>query len=796
MDLKDIQRPSRYINNEIHAIHKAAPLRFALCFPDIYDIGMSHLGLRILYAIINSLPYAVAERVFHPWSDAEEALRSSNTPLSSLESGTPLNEFDIVGFSLQYELCYPTVLSMLSLGGVPIRSNERTDEHPIVIAGGPCTINPMPMSAFMDAFLVGDGEDAVVEISEAVHRWKSDGDGQRASVLQALSGIEGVYVPGVSTGPVKRRFIDSLDDAPYPIAPIVPYAQIVHDRLNVEISRGCTMGCRYCQAGMVYRPLRERSPDKVLEIAEQGLKATGYDEVSFTSLSAGDYSCLLPLVREFNNRFSSQKVSISLPSLRVKAVNREMLREISSVRKSGFTIAPEAATERLRRVINKDFTEEDYERAAECLFGEGWLNLKLYYMVGLPTETHEDVEAIPRMVRSALKTARKYTKRQVKISVSASPFVPKAHTPFQWWPQESMQMLKEKREYLRGNLKGATIRGHDENMSVLEAALARGDKGIAGLIEAAYRAGARLDGWSEHFSFDTWLSAMEQSGVDAFAYAEKRYSLDGPLPWDIVDTGIEVDFLRAEYKAATEESFTEDCRQSCVACGLGCGDKAAECEAGVTQRRPPPPLPEKKPVALRAEFQKTGPLRYLSHRELMNLITRALKRAGVRLQYSQGFNPSPRLSFGPPLIVGAAGLREYFDMRVIPGQSMAKLKDMINAELNEYVKITAIHALAPEEPSLQSFISSYEYEIICPDAEAVRLCLQNIEQGKAPEGMVTHAEESGPKAIRLTLRDTEQKRVKLNDLMPELFGLAASALDITRLRMSGRGVGGSALNYN
>ena len=444
MNLSFFQKPSRYINHELNAVHKEATVKVALAFPDIYEIGMSHLGLRILYKIINDLPFASAERVFSPWIDLEAGMKEKGSLLSSLESGRPLNKFDIAGFSLQYELSYTTVLNMLNLWRNTFKNErpyKRRDRYPLIIAGGPCTVNPMPMSPFIDAFLIGDGEEAVPEILETYHGWKMSGDSHKESLLKALSGIEGVYVPilnrsdNLNSSFVKRRFIASLDNAPYPDKPIVPYTSIVHDRINIEVSRGCPMGCRFCQAGMIYRPVRERSPQKALELAEKALKNTGYEEVSFTSLSAGDYSCLLQLTQEFNNRFAKDNISLSLPSLRVAAVNRDLIREIRTVRKTGFTIAPEAGTDRLRKVINKDFSEEDYENSLTVLFDEGWLNLKLYFMVGLPTETDEDIDGIIHMALKAQKTARKYSKRRVNINIGVSPFVPKAHTPFQWYGQ-------------------------------------------------------------------------------------------------------------------------------------------------------------------------------------------------------------------------------------------------------------------------------------------------------------------------------------------------------------------------
>ena len=447
MNYTHFLKPSRYINSELNSVHKWAPVTVALAFPDVYEIGMSHLGMKVLYHIINKLPFASAERVFAPWTDLEEALKTRGLLLSSLESKKPLQEFDIIGFSLQYELSYTTVLNMLQLGGVPVRSAERLDTKgsPLVIAGGPCTVNPFPMAAFIDAFLIGDGEEAVPEILQACHHWKTSGRENKDSLLHALGKIGGVYVPVLGKErPVQRRYIASLEDAPFPDSPVLPFMNIVHDRINIEISRGCTMGCRFCQAGMTYRPVRERSPEKILELAERSLRNTGYDALSFTSLSSGDYSCLNYLMKEFNRKFYDRRISLSLPSLRVASVNREMLEEIKVVRKSGFTIAPEAGTDRLRAVINKDVTEEMYIKTLETLFGAGWHNLKLYFMSGLPTETDEDIEAIPAMVMLATRISRKQSGRPANISVGISSFIPKPHTPFQWFGQNDMESPERK----------------------------------------------------------------------------------------------------------------------------------------------------------------------------------------------------------------------------------------------------------------------------------------------------------------------------------------------------------------
>lgn len=823
MNLSLFQKPSRYINHELNAVHKEAPVKVALAFPDIYEIGMSHLGLRILYKIINDLPFASAERVFSPWIDLEAGMKAKGSLLSSLESGRPLNKFDIAGFSLQYELSYTTVLNMLNLGGIPLKTKDRLnggDRYPLIIAGGPCTVNPMPMSPFIDAFLIGDGEEAVTEILETYHGWKMFGDDYKESLLKALSGIEGVYVPILhrsenlnssfiphSSSFVKRRFIASLDDAPYPDKPLVPYTSIVHDRINIEVSRGCPMGCRFCQAGMIYRPVRERSPQKALELAEKALKNTGYEEVSFTSLSAGDYSCLLQLTQEFNNRFAKDNISLSLPSLRVAAVNRDLIREIRTVRKTGFTIAPEAGTDRLRKVINKDFSDEDYENSLTVLFDEGWLNLKLYFMVGLPTETDEDIDGIIHMALKAQKTARKYSKRRVNISIGVSPFVPKAHTPFQWYGQLPAEELKRKKDRIRGVLskKGLNIKGHDVEMSFLEAAFARGDERLSPLIEMAWSLGCRLDGWSEVFDFRKWEKAMEAVGLDIKDFAQRNYEQSDPLPWDGINIGVTKEFLWREYRKALTGELSSDCRKVCHNCGLSCdkdpgkgkSEEAAPLVPDMSSSLRISVSPDRsvsrfKPVRIRVEFSKTGILKYLSHLELMMLFQRAVRRAGFPIEYSKGFHPAPEISFGPPLGVGIAGLSEYFDMKVTPPFDLICNRDKLNSLLPEGASIRCMSAVPANAESLNSFVTCYEYEVKGGDLSGVRLFLSEKEVFAKREKydvnlreMVEEAEIVGEDAARIVLADRGDKKVRLGEILPVVFNTPMEELTVTRTALFG-----------
>jgi len=825
VNLSLFQKPSRYINHEINAFYKESLIKVALAFPDIYEIGMSHLGLKILYNIINELPYASAERVFSPWVDLEAHMKAQSIPLASLESSTPLRDFDIVGFSLQYELSYTTVLNMLSLGGIPIKTEERISSssphgYPLVIAGGPCTVNPFPMSPFIDAFLIGDGEEAAREILDTCYLWKKDGDRKKLSLLRALADIPGLYVPSVHDNyspqdlhaerlTIKRRIIDSLDNAPYPVNPIIPFTSIVHDRINIEVSRGCPMGCRFCQAGIIYRPARERSLEKALDIAEKSIKNTGYEEVAFTSLSAGDYSCLLPLVREFNKKFSNRKISISLPSLRIASINHDLLKEIRSVRKTGFTIAPEAGTDRLRRVINKDFNEGDYEKALKILFEEGWLNLKLYFMIGLPTENDEDIEAIPHMAVKALKTAKNYTKRFVNINIGISPFVPKAHTPFQWYGQNSPDELSRKKAYLSSvlNKKGVHVKGHNIDMSILEAAFSRGDRRLSSLIEKAWSLGCRLDGWSEFFHFDRWKMAMDSLGIDAADFATRTFTYTNPLTWDIIHTGVHKEFLWKEYRKALSASFTIDCRKSCHNCGLGCNDDkmtSGSSEAQIQNNKEiqiahklynfsiSQPQKNFKPVKIRVEFSKTGTMRYLSHLELMTVFQRAIRRAEIPVDYSRGFHPSPKISFGPPLGVGIGGLHEYFDIEVFPPFDLMTNKSKLNGFLPAGVSVKDMSGIPRKSESLNSFIKRYEYEIKGGNINEVYRFLSQkeimMQRGKTlidVRSFVEDAQYDNKDAVHLVVVDLKDMKVRLGELLPEVFKVPIEELYVTRVALFG-----------
>jgi radical SAM family uncharacterized protein/radical SAM-linked protein len=579
-----IEQPARYTGGERGSVVKDSAqvrLRFALAFPEVYEIAQSHLGLQILYDLLNGRADIQAERVYAPWVDMEAQLRQQRLPLASLDSCSPLSAFDIVGFSLQYELTYTNILMMLDLGGIPLFSQDRDTTHPLVIAGGPCAFHPEPIAEFIDAFLLGDGEEAIFDICDAYLAWdKKD----RRALLRALSRIPGVYVPALfdmeyaedgtlraiqSLDPdytiVRKRIVRDLNAIPPIKNQVVPNVNIVHDRIAVEVMRGCVRGCRFCQAGYIYRPLRERDPRALQQQIERLIEQSGYEEVSLLSLSTGDYSCVNPLLRDIMNRFTGLKVSVSLPSTRVDALSPHILEEIRRVRKTGFTLAPEAGSQRLRDVIQKEYKEEELIDAARMLFGLGWKSVKLYFMLGLPTETEDDLLGIVDLCRK-VSAAGKH-KRQVTASVST--FVPKPHTPFQWAAQVSLEETEARQELLRKTLRryGIQFKWHDARSSFLEGVFARGDRRLAGPLLTAYRLGCRFDGWTDQCRLDLWQQAFAEHGIDPNFYLRRRL-LDEPLPWDHLDSGVAKKWLQRDLAKAFAATLTPDCSvERCSYCG-------------------------------------------------------------------------------------------------------------------------------------------------------------------------------------------------------------------------------------
>ena len=601
-----VQKPVRYMGGEFNSVMKnpdEVDVRFAFLFPDTYEVGMSHLGMKILYHAINRRPYAWCERVFSPWVDMADAMRAAGVPLFSLESRTPVSEFDLLGVTLQYEMSFTNVLDALDLAGLPLRAADRK-EGPFVIAGGPCAFNPEPLAPFVDLVALGDGEVETIEVVDCYRAWKASG-APREAFLQEAAKIRGVYVPALydvayngdgtvarvapkpgSGAPevVRKAMVADLNSAEYPEKLIVPYGEVVHNRIMLEIFRGCTRGCRFCQAGMIYRPVRERSPEKLMEIAQKLVGATGYDEISLMSLSSGDYSCLPELAREMVERFAARRVRISLPSQRIDNVLTETLRETQKVKKTALTLAPEAGTQRLRDVINKGVTEDDLVRSVTDAFEQGWSAVKLYFMIGLPTETDEDVLAIAELARLVRRCYFSVPKERrapgLRITVSASVFVPKNFTPFQWEAQLDAETVVRRQKLLRDALrevKGVDFKYHAPDVSFIEAVFARGDRRLADVLERAYRLGCRFDGWSDQFRYDLWLKAFEEIGLDPAFYALRERPVGEVFPWDHLDCGVTKAFLAREREKAARGETTHDCRKGCVGCGVNRYEEATAC---------------------------------------------------------------------------------------------------------------------------------------------------------------------------------------------------------------------------
>ncbi len=604
--LKTVEKPSRYTGGELNMRVKDLcrengdkRFRFALCFPDVYEIGMSHLGSRIIYNVLNERDDTYCERSFAPWFDMETAMRENGIPMFSLETHSELKEFDIIGFSLLYEMCYTNILTMLDLAGIPLRSGERSETDPLIIAGGPCVCNPEPVADIMDALVFGDGEEVMNELMDVFAEAKREGC-PKGELLSKLAGVKGVYVPSLyeaeydSAGSfiklvkktekapdrIERRIVKDLDKALYTGKLIVPYMSIVHDRVALEVFRGCTRGCRFCQAGFIYRPVREREPETVIRQADESLDCTGYDEISVFSLSSGDYSHIHELVPVILERYEKDRVSVSLPSLRIDSFLKDDLEKIQKVRKTGLTFAPEAGTQRLRDVINKGVTEEDLLRSVHDAFVSGWHGVKLYFMIGLPTETDEDVLGIAELARKVSREFYSMPKelrgKGLRCTVSASTFVPKPFTPFQWEPQIPVDEVLRRQALLRSALKG--IRGvefscHYSETSRLEAAFARGDRRLSDVLIAAYKNGARLDSWDEHFNKEAWEKAFADNGLTVEGYANRRIDVGAPLPWEHMDAVVSAEYLEKEHEKACAGVTTRDCRKGCNGCF---GKRAAE----------------------------------------------------------------------------------------------------------------------------------------------------------------------------------------------------------------------------
>jgi radical SAM family uncharacterized protein/radical SAM-linked protein len=810
--LGEVERPSRYVGGEANAARKdwdAARVRACLVFPDVYEIGISNMGLQILYRIINARPDALAERAYAPWPDYERALRGRGLPLRSLEGKRPLGDFDLIGVAIPYELTYTNILAVLDLAGVPLETARRTSRHPVVIGGGAAVYNPEPVAPFFDAFVIGDGEEVIHEVLDTVRDWRAGG-GSRADLHRALARVEGVYVPslydvrhhpdgtvaaiepkGPAPARVLRRVVADLDGAFYPDDPLLPNSKAVFERVNVEVTRGCTHGCRFCQAGFTYRPVRERSPERVRDLVLGSLDNTGFDEVTLASLSTGDYLCLYPLMKELVDATIDRRVAYSLPSLRIGTLTPAVVRQIKRVTKTGFTMAPEAGTERLRRVINKPISEDDLMAAVENVYAEGWPEIKFYFMYGLPTEDYDDLDGIVRLAQGALAIGRRVGGRPRGVKVSTSNYVPKPMTPFQWVGQMPGEELEARRRYLADRLfpvRMARFTWKDAAVSRLEAVFSRGDRRLADAVRLAFERGLRMDAWDDMCDTAAWEQVFADAGLDPDFYARRDIPLDETLPWDMIDCGTDKAYFAADHARAMREGTIKDCRYGlCGRCGVCTSETSGDLvvprvfvppgEAArqfslpmardttdhplVPEIRPRPEgdAPTAPPKATyRLRWTKLGELAYLSHLELIALFMRALRRAGLPAALTQGKRPRPRLSFGPALGLGAESVYEVMDVTLTEVLDPAEVQGALNEVLPDGIAVVEVARLPDGARGLALDGLAYAYEVRWPHG--------------APADLAARVEAALARPRIEVERMDKKGRAKSLDLRPRLLKMA------------------------